>query len=117
MYSSKVKELVSELPNRGILPDATHQAGGENPVCGDVCRLYLKVANGQVLDCRFQTEGCPGAIAAAAAVTQLVQGRSLAECRELTVEKLLDYLEGLPLHKQHGARLALEVLEKALKGE
>lgn len=114
MYSKKVRELILELPNRGILVDATHTAQAVNPVCGDITFLYLKVQEGVVLDCSFQAYGCPAAIAASAAVTQMCRNRAVEKCQQLTSESVLDYLGGLPSHKLHGADLAEEVLHKAL---
>lgn len=114
MYSDRVRELITTLPNRGVLPDATHIAKVQNPVCGDITHLYLKVEEGVVRECRFQTYGCPAAIAASAAITCLCRGKTLAECRQVTKESLLEYLGGLPSHKLHGADLAIEALQKAI---
>ncbi|MGH9339364.1 MAG: iron-sulfur cluster assembly scaffold protein [Acidobacteriota bacterium] len=114
MYSERVRELISTLPNRGTLAEATHRSRSENPVCGDITHLYLKIEGDLVQDCRFQTHGCPGAIAAAAAITLLCKGKTTTECRQLTIESLLDFLQGLPSHKIHGAELALAALKKAL---
>ena len=117
MYSQKVKELFSELPNRGVLADATNVAKVENPACGDITHLYLRVENGIVEDCRFQTYGCPAAIAASAAVTLLCKDRKLSECLLIDQETVLKFLGGLPSHKLHGADLAVEALRTALKSE
>ncbi|MEJ2079888.1 MAG: iron-sulfur cluster assembly scaffold protein [Acidobacteriota bacterium] len=114
MYSDKVRELVADLPNRGRLDDATASYRAENPVCGDVTELQLKVDSGRVEDCRFLALGCPAAVASAAALTELVRGKTVARCRQLSVDGLLDYLGGLPAHKRHGAELAVEVLRQAL---
>ncbi|HLV02403.1 MAG TPA: iron-sulfur cluster assembly scaffold protein [Acidobacteriota bacterium] len=114
MYSSVVKKLVHDLPNRGSLKTATHRAEGENPVCGDQIELFLQVEEGRVVDCHFQANGCPAAIASAAALTLMVKDKSLQECLDMTESALLEYLEGLPSHKLHGAQLALEVLRRAL---
>lgn len=114
MYSPKVKELVSNLPNRGKLANASHQASGSNPICGDELELFLRVNDGFVEDCRFQARGCPAALAAAAAITLLCKGKTAAACRRIDSQQLLDYLGGLPRHKLHGVELALEVLRRAL---
>ena len=114
MYSARVRELIQELPNRGILADATHLAEVENPACGDRTHLYLRVEGGHIVDCRCQTYGCPGAIAATAALTLLCKGKSKAECAALDREALLEYLQGLPAHKLHGLDLALDALRQAL---
>lgn len=115
MYSGKVRELIKELPNRGTLPDATHVSKVENPVCGDITHLYLKFKEGIVRECRFQTYGCPAAIAASAAITQLCKDKSLSECLKLDTDSVLKYLGGLPTHKLHGADLAVDALRTAIK--
>lgn len=83
-------------------------------MCGDVTRMSLRVQDGRVAECRFQTYGCPGAIAAAAAVTLLCQGKDVTDCGTLEVDDLLRFLGGLPTHKRHGAELAIEALRRAL---
>ncbi|MBI4445499.1 MAG: iron-sulfur cluster assembly scaffold protein [Acidobacteria bacterium] len=115
MYSDKVKQLIQELPNRGKLEAATHTSRVENPVCGDITQLYFRVENDSVVESRFQTYGCPAAIAASAAVTLLCRDHSVKECLELTTDTLLKYLGGLPAHKLHGAELAIDALRSALR--
>jgi len=115
MYSQKVKELVSNLPNRGELGEPSHRALGQNPICGDEVELFFQVEGGTVTDSRFLARGCPAALASAAAVTELCRSRSVAACLKLDSDTLLDYLGGLPPHKTHGVELALEVLREALR--
>lgn len=115
MYSEKARELIRELPNRGSLAGATHTARAENPACGDITHLYLKLKQDVVVDSRFETYGCPAAIAASAAVTQMCRNLRSGECREITAESILDYLGGLPSHKLHAVDLAVDVLRKALR--
>ncbi len=116
MYSEKVKRLVAETPRRGDLPEASHSARGENPVCGDITRLQLKVEMGTVVDCRFQAVGCAAAIAAAAAVAELSLGKTAQQCRDMSVDDVVAFLDGLPRHKLHGAELAIETIHRALDG-
>ncbi|MFQ5738865.1 MAG: iron-sulfur cluster assembly scaffold protein [Acidobacteriota bacterium] len=115
MYSEEVRQLVSELPNRGELPDATHSSRAENPICGDITQFYLRIEDAIVRDCRFRTRGCPGAIAAAAALTLICAGKRASQCRNLQSRDILEYLGGLPPHKVHGADLAIDALHQALR--
>ncbi len=115
MYSEKVKELVSNLPNRGELLEPSHRALGQNPICGDEVELFFQVHEGMVNECRFLARGCPAALASAAAVTELCRSRNVTECLRLDAEALLDFLGGLPRHKLHGVELALDVLRDALQ--
>lgn len=115
MYSEKARELIRELPNRGRLAGATHTARAENPVCGDITHLHLKLHEDVVVDSRFETYGCPAAIAASAAVTQMCRNLRSGECREITAESILNFLGGLPSHKLHAVDLAVDVLRRALR--
>ena len=65
MYSDNARRLIAEMPNRGSLADATHSAKAENPVCGDIIKLHLRIEDDIVQDARFECRGCPGAMAAA----------------------------------------------------
>jgi len=114
-YSFTVRRLVSEAPNRGRLDDAAF-ARAENPVCPDTVELYLRIKDGVIHAARFQADGCPAAIAAAAAVTEIVGGKTCREASDLSVERLIDYLGGIPEHKRHGAEMAVRALREALAG-
>ena len=114
MYSDKARRLIAEMPNRGLLAEVTHSAHAENPVCGDIIKLHLRISDGTVQDARFECRGCPGAMAAAAGIAELVRGKSVAECRVLGVEELEAYVGQLPSHKRHGFELAVEVLRACL---
>ena len=113
MYSRKVQRLLQELPNRGGCTDPTHIGRSENPVCGDVTEIELKVIGELVVDCCFRASGCPGAVAAAAGLTEFVKGKTLKACEDLSVERLLEFLKGLPEHKKHGADLAITAFRNA----
>jgi len=116
MYSARVRHLLQTLPNRGSCPEATHIGKAENPICGDVIEFQLEIRGGTIVDCCFQAYGCPGAVAAAAALTEIVEGKDQDACRELSAAILLDVLGGLPRQKQHGVDLAVAALRDALAG-
>lgn len=114
MYSPTVRRLVAELPNSGRFPGPA-SSRVENPICGDVLELYLSIDDGRITESRFQATGCPAAIAAGAAITILIEGKSVVEALQIGVEQLLEFLEGLPAHKRHGAEMAIRALQEALK--
>ena len=61
--------------------EATHQADGYNPLCGDQISLQLKVAGGAgtVEDVGFQGHGCAISRASASLLTQAVKGGTRAD--------------------------------------
>jgi nitrogen fixation protein NifU and related proteins len=71
--------------NCGPLPDATHQASADNPLCGDqvTVRLVLSPA-GTVATIRFEARGCALTRAAASLMTDAVLGLSPPAIRALS---------------------------------
>lgn len=94
--------------------DADASAEIENPVCGDVIRLSLKVQGGTIVQIRFKAKGCVPAMACGSALTQLAHGKTISEAINLKREDLIKAVGGLPNASSHAAQLALDVLSAAL---
>jgi NifU-like protein involved in Fe-S cluster formation len=114
-YSDTFKEHLANPRNAGTLEDADADVELTNPVCGDRLRLTLRVRAGRVRDARFLAYGCPPTIACGSALTQLVTGRTIAECLAFDRRDIARAAGGLPARKQHAAALALETLRAALE--
>jgi nitrogen fixation NifU-like protein len=65
------------------MDDATHQADGYNPLCGDKVHLYLKVNDGVVEELKFEGQGCAISTSSASLMTEALKGRSVQEARDL----------------------------------
>lgn len=64
--------------------DATCEARGYNPLCGDQLKVYLKVGpDGVVEDAAFEGKGCAISVASASLMTELLKGKTEAEARRL----------------------------------
>lgn len=61
----------------------THQAHGDNPLCGDELTLYLAVKDGLILDVGFFGQGCAISTASASLLTEVIKGKTLAQADEL----------------------------------
>lgn len=116
MYSAQVLDHFENPRNVGEIDDADAAAEAENPVCGDVMRLTLRIAGERVVEARFKAKGCVASVACASMLTQLVTGKSLVEARGVSREKLSLMLGGLPQASEHAAQLAVDVLRAALRG-
>jgi len=115
MYSPQLLNHFQNPRNGGDVPDATAVAETENPVCGDVIRLSLKVENGRIAEIRFKAKGCVPAMACGSAVTELALGKTPGEARAITPQKVQEAVGGLPPASNHAAELAIDVLRAALK--
>jgi nitrogen fixation protein NifU and related proteins len=67
----------------GTLPDPTHQATADNPLCGDVVTVQARLADGVVRDIAFEALGCALSRAAASIMTTMVLDHDLAAARAL----------------------------------
>jgi len=115
MYSAQVLDHFEQPRNAGDVPDADASVQLENPACGDILRLSVKIANSRFTDIRFRAKGCVPAIACASLLTELLKGRTLAEAKTLRREELLAALGGLPPESMHASHLAMDALAAVLK--
>jgi nitrogen fixation NifU-like protein len=114
MYSRQLLDHFEHPRNPGEVanPDVTVQL--ENPACGDILKLSMKVANGHILDIRFLARGCVPAMACGSALTELVKGRTAAAAAQLRREELVQAIGGLPEASTHASHLAMDALAAAL---
>jgi nitrogen fixation NifU-like protein len=113
-YSETLTEHVMAPRNGGVMdaPDLTGHAGA--PGRGAFLILFLKVREGRIVAAKYHTYGCGPTIASGSMLTEMIVGRMIAECRELTVEDLIEALDGVPPDKLHCPALAIGALRDAL---
>jgi nitrogen fixation NifU-like protein len=111
MYSGAVLDHFQNPRNAGTLAAATATVSVENPVCGDILELSVRMESGRVAEARFRTRGCVTALACSSLLTELLRGKTPAEVRAITAEQISDALGGLPQATLHGAQLARDAAQ------
>lgn len=92
-YRERVLDHYRSPRHRGELEAPDVQAEVENPVCGDVVRIALRIDDqGRVAEAAFEGQGCVLSLAAASMLTEHIHGRSVSEVEALTDEEMLDLL-------------------------
>ena len=114
-YSEQVLDHFEHPRNVGELSPADAEVRVENPVCGDILKLWVRLSGDRITEARFRTRGCVASIAASSCLTEMIRNKSLAEARSLKREQLLEALGGLPNASHHAAYLAMDGLAEALK--
>lgn len=119
-YSKKVLEHFTRPHNQGVIEDADGVGTVGNPTCGDIMKLYIRVAKNDreeeiIEEVKFETLGCGAAIATSSMVTDLAKGKTLEEAGKITRQNVADELEGLPPTKMHCSNLAADALHEAIK--
>jgi nitrogen fixation NifU-like protein len=124
VYSPEILDHFQNPRNAGEVeaPDSTAQL--ENPACGDILELSLKLEKRlektklegkRIADIRFRAKGCVPAMACGSAITELVKGRSVEEARQLSREELVRKIGGLPQASAHASHLAIDTLAALLR--
>ena len=114
LYSDKVMDHFQHPRNVGKMDDADGIGEVGNAKCGDIMRMYIKVKDGVITDCKFNTFGCGSAIATSSMATELIKGKPIEEAMTLTNAAVAEALDGLPAFKMHCSVLAEEAIKAAL---
>jgi nitrogen fixation NifU-like protein len=115
MYSPELLDHFEHPRNAGEIVDSDVTVQLENPACGDILKLSLKVENGHIAEIRFLAKGCVPAMACGSALTELVRGRTIEAARGLRREELVQAVGGLPETSIHASHLAMDALAAVLK--
>ena len=114
-YSDKVMDHFMNPRNMGEIEDADGVGEVGNPSCGDVMKLYLKIQDDKIVDVKFKTFGCGGAIASSSMTTELIKGKTIDEALKLSNQAVAEALGGLPPAKEHCSVLAEDALKAAIE--
>ncbi len=84
LYREIILEHYAHPRCKGKLESPTFRQEGVNPTCGDAVTVELDVQDGRVIKAAFEGVGCSISLASASMLTSLIEGKTLAEVRELT---------------------------------
>ncbi|MCP4543683.1 MAG: SUF system NifU family Fe-S cluster assembly protein [Chloroflexi bacterium] len=83
VYREHILDHYRHPRNQGILDGADISGELDNPVCGDIVRLDVRLDDGRVSEARFSGRGCVISMASASMLTEKVLGKTVGELREL----------------------------------
>ena len=86
LYQEVILDHNKKPRNWGKLMDASHQAEGLNPLCGDHIWLSLKLAGDKLESIAFEGESCAICKASSSMMTTNVKGKSIMEAEQLIQE-------------------------------
>jgi len=114
MYSAELLDHFEHPRNAGELSDPDASAQVQNPACGDILKLSLKMSHGRISEIRFLAKACVPAMACASALTELVRGKTLQEARSVRREEIVTAVGRLPEASLHASHLAIDALAAVL---
>jgi len=115
LYREHILDHYHHPRNQGTLEDADISCELDNPVCGDVVRLDVRLSDGRVSEARFSGHGCVISIASASMLTEEILGKTVEELRALQDEDMFEIL-GITLGSVRAkcGLLPLRVLQEGL---
>jgi len=117
-YRENILDHYRNPRNKGHLDNPTHMHEDHNPLCGDVIRIDLHVNDEDVIEAvRFAGEGCAISQASASMLTEMIQGKTLEEAKQVSKEDILEAL-GIDIGpvRLKCALLSLKVLKAGVYG-
>ena len=118
LYREQIIDLYQHPLNHGALEQPTFSYEEDNPLCGDVIRMDVRLnEQGHVTDVAWGGDGCAISQASASLLSEEIKGMSLAEIRAFPKERLLELI-GVPLSmaRVKCALLSLKVLKAGAYG-
>lgn len=118
IYREQIIDLYENPLNYGELEDADFVYEEDNPLCGDVIQIAVRLdENQRVADVKWEGQGCAISQASASLLTEEIKGMSLDEVKEFSKEELLDLLGiQLSMTRVKCALLSLKVLKAGAYG-
>jgi len=119
-YSKLVIQHFTKPHNQGVIKNADGVGTVGNPKCGDIMRMYIKIAKNKageeiIKDIKFETLGCGAAISTSSMTTDLAKGMTVTNALKITNKQVAEELGGLPTTKLHCSNLAADALHEAIK--
>lgn len=101
--------------NRRRMENADVQLGGGNPGCGDLITMYLKIDDDRVTDVSFEGEGCTISQAGGSIITEIVEGLTLDEIKDLGTHTMKEEMgDEVVKSRVRCATLALGTVQAAI---
>lgn len=92
MYRENILDHYKNPHNKGEIENAEIKFTENNPLCGDVITINLKLNDHKVDDIKFSGQGCAISQAATSMLTDEISGKTLEEIKNIKREDVVNLL-------------------------
>jgi nitrogen fixation NifU-like protein len=90
IYQEHVLDHHEDPYHRGALKHPTHAHEDDNPLCGDIVHVDLRITpEGKVQEAWFEGEGCVISQASASMLMEKIEGKSVEEVKKFGAQEML----------------------------
>ncbi len=116
IYEEHVLDHYEDPYHRGPLETATHAHEGNNPLCGDVVHIDLRLSpEGKIEEAWFNGDGCVISQASASMLIEEIEGKTLEEVKQFSPDQMLELFgPRLTPNRQKCCLLSWRVLQSAV---
>ena len=115
IYQEHILDHYEDPYHRGQCARATHQHEDDNPLCGDVVSVQLRLNNGRVEEAWFDGDGCCISQASASMLVEEIEGKTIDEVKAFSAANMLElYGPRLTPNRQKCCLLSWKVVQTAL---
>lgn len=92
IYRQKILDHYKNPRSTGEIlhPDRSSQL--DNPLCGDVIKVFLNLKDGKIKDIKFKAQGCAIAVASMSMLSEKVKGMNIKQAGALNQKYVLNLL-------------------------
>lgn len=116
IYQEHVLDHYEDPYHRGSCEHPTHAHEDDNPLCGDVIRIELKIGTDQIVqEAWFDGDGCCISQSAASMLVEKMEGQPVDTVRDFTADQMLELFQAkLTPNRQKCCLLSWKVLQSAV---
>jgi nitrogen fixation NifU-like protein len=116
IYQEHVLDHYEDPYHRGHCERATHRHEDDNPLCGDVIEIELRIDDcGKVVEAWFDGDGCCISQSSASMLVEKVEGKTIDEVKQMSADDMLKLFGArLTPNRQKCCLLSWKVLQSAI---
>ena len=115
IYQEHVLDHYEDPYHRGPCGEATHAHEDDNPLCGDVVQVELRVEKGRIQEAWFDGDGCCISQAAASMLMATIEGKTIEQIKDFGADEMLNLFRArLTPNRQKCCLLSWRVVQSAL---
>jgi len=92
MYRENIIDHYKNPHNQGTIENSDIKFTENNPLCGDVVTVTLKLNGHKIDDVKFSGQGCAISQAATSMLTDEIKGKTLEEVKKVSRDDVVDLL-------------------------